>query len=593
MLKKLLAIILCFVFTVYALPQSAENKNQKETQKEKRAELEKESVAFLRETFKDVANLRTPENRISFNAEMAGLMWFHDEKEARSMFENVITDFKQILIEIDAQTNSIKIRPEDTEFFIIPFIPSSDLQAKLMKKLYKAMGVRQQIALAVSEHDPVLAHEFFIETARVITNPDLRKQIDNRDGNFEMKLLQAIAENDPVKGLEAARKSLAKGLNAQHIELLKKLYAKNAEKGAAFGEDIISKLKSESIDKGDTFYYLKMILSAAVENRSALKDKPNQKPMFDDQGLRDVAEMTAQVLLKSGRVLAEPGSDEVVALIKPFLPARAVQIEQKIALEKKKRAAEKANNEDSDEYRILEEIAEEANTASKSRAEKMQEQTKMMQDLQNLGAKKLPEEERQKVIAQARKLIAEIDEPNMKMLALSSLAAQVAKMGDSETANEILREVERFVNPQPKNYMEYMQTWMLATSYSEINPDKAFALLDDTVFRLNDTISAFIKVGEFIDVNGDFIEDGEVQVGSFGSEITNGLLRELGAADVTLKNLANADFAKTKALTNRFDRTEVRILAKMLVLRAVFGKKQLDDSIESQIVVSEIKAKEQ
>src|SRR5688500_10874588 len=173
MLKKLLTIILCFVFTVSALPQKTENKNQKEKQ-EKRAELEKESVAFLRETFKDVATLRTPENRISFNAEMAGLMWFHDEKEARSMFETVITDFKQILIEIDAQTNSIKINPEDAEFFSIPFVPSSNSQAKLMRKLNKAMGVRHQIASAVSEHDPVLAHEFFIETARVITNPDLR-----------------------------------------------------------------------------------------------------------------------------------------------------------------------------------------------------------------------------------------------------------------------------------------------------------------------------------------------------------------------------------------------------------------------------------
>ena len=50
MLKKLSTIILVFIFTISALPQKTENKNQKE----KRAELEKESVAFLRETFGDV-----------------------------------------------------------------------------------------------------------------------------------------------------------------------------------------------------------------------------------------------------------------------------------------------------------------------------------------------------------------------------------------------------------------------------------------------------------------------------------------------------------------------------------------------------------
>ena len=580
MLKKLLSVLLALIFTVNVLPQTTENKNQKE----KRAELEKESVAFLRETFGDVANLRTPENRISFNAEMANLMWFHDEKEARVMFETVITDFKQMLAQIEAQTSSIKINPEDAEMYGVPFFPASNVQAKLTKKLYKAMSVRQQIAAAVSEHDPVLAYGFFIETAQVITNPDLRKQFENRDGGFEMKLLQAIAEKDPVKGLEAARKSLAKGLNAQHFELLKKLYARDAEKGAAFGEEIISQLKSESTDKSDTFYYLKSVLSAGIANRDALKGKPSQKPMFSDQGLRDIAEMTAQFMLKS-KILAEPGSDEIVELIKPFLPGRAIQIEQKIALEKKSKAALNNSDGDSEEQNELPQSSAYI-SAAKSRAAKMEEQTKMMQDLQTLGAKKLPDEERQKVIAQARKMVAEIDDPNMKMLALSSLAAQVGKMGDKETATEIMREAERFVSPQPKNYMEYMQSWMLASSYSEINPDKAFPILEDTVLRLNDTISAFIKVGEFIDVNGDFIEDGEVQVGSFGGEITNSLLRELGATDSTINNLANADFARTKTLTNKFDRTEVRILAKMLVLRAILGKKKSDNLTESQLILN-------
>jgi hypothetical protein len=43
-------------------------------------------------------------------------------------------------------------------------------------------------------------------------------------------------------------------------------------------------------------------------------------------------------------------------------------------------------------------------------------------------------------------------------------------------------------------------------------------------------------------------------------------------AEPTLQNLAKADFAKTRAVVNTFDRPEVRILAKMLVLRAVLAK---------------------
>ncbi|MBA2606284.1 MAG: hypothetical protein H0U96_05385, partial [Acidobacteria bacterium] len=58
------------------------------------AELRKDAVSFLRETTTDVNNMRTLENRISFSAELANLMWFNDEKEARAMFKSVITDFR-------------------------------------------------------------------------------------------------------------------------------------------------------------------------------------------------------------------------------------------------------------------------------------------------------------------------------------------------------------------------------------------------------------------------------------------------------------------------------------------------------------------
>ena len=54
-----------------------------------------------------------------------------------------------------------------------------------------------------------------------------------------------------------------------------------------------------------------------------------------------------------------------------------------------------------------------------------------------------------------------------------------------------------------------------------------------------------------------------------------GMTGELAmAGTATLRTLVKADFAKTKDLTNRFDRPEVRILAKMMVLRAVLSEKK-------------------
>jgi len=59
----------------------------------------------------------------------------------------------------------------------------------------------------------------------------------------------------------------------------------------------------------------------------------------------------------------------------------------------------------------------------------------------------------------------------------------------------------------------------------------------------------------------------------FGGEMIRTITSELGIASGTIRTLVNADFTKTRALTNTFDRTETRVLAKMMVLRVALDKK--------------------
>ncbi len=196
-----------------------------------------------------------------------------------------------------------------------------------------------------------------------------------------------------------------------------------------------------------------------------------------------------------------------------------------------------------------------------------------MEGITGLNSKQLPKEERDKVIAQSRKIISQTPGKDKKIVALSLLAAQVAHAGDKDLAAEIMRDAERLVNPQPKNYQDFLLSLMLAAGYAEADPDKAFPLLETLILRQNELTSATIKLAEFIDVNGEIIDDGEIQIGMFGGDMIRGMTNELGMASSTIRSLAKADFAKTRNLTNTFDRTETRVLAKMLVLRAVLEKK--------------------
>lgn len=202
----------------------------------------------------------------------------------------------------------------------------------------------------------------------------------------------------------------------------------------------------------------------------------------------------------------------------------------------------------------------------------------MMEDVMKVGTKEMSKEDREKVVSQARKILNATPGRDKKIMGLSVLAAQVAKAGDRELAGEIMRDTQNLVNPNPKNYQDFLYSWMLAGGYAEADPQKAFPILEDTIGRANETISAFVKVAEFIDVGEEIIVDNEVQVGAFGGQMIRGLTRELGIANSTINVLARADFQKTKDLTNRFDRPEVRILAKMMLLRAVLREKPKSES---------------
>jgi hypothetical protein len=570
MRQNLLILLLILSFVQISFSQMTETKIETGLS----AELKKQAVEFLRESASEVGNLRTLENRISFSSEMASLMWFHNEKEARQMMNAVVSDFKQLILQYDTQITALGGAASEEDTFASMFGGDQNEKARLTRKLMKAMSVRQQIAMSIAEHDPQLALDFFAGSLQTLANVQTRKRFEEQDAYFEARLLNEIADKNPAKALEAGRKSMAKNLNYSHIELLKKIYAKDADKGADFAAEIAGKLKNKK-DSGEEFYMLGRVLSLGAENLEKAKTD-GKKPMFAEQDLRDLAEIYAQTVLRRP---ATEGYDYLpqINLIEKFAPARAMQIRARFAPKNAGGTGEgegKGTGITTGSTRI--EAMTEAKVAEKN------EQEEMMKSLKNLDGKKLPKEEREKVVGQARKIIASLPNKQAKILALSGLAAQVVKLGDKELAAQIMTDAQSLTNPQPKNYLDFMELWMLSSGLTATDAEKAFPVLEDTIFRLNDTLAAFVKVGEFIDVTGEMIDDGEVQVGTFGGSMIKEVTRGLGQADATLINLARADFARTKNLTNKFDRQEVRILAKMLVLRAVLGDKNKTAAEENQ-----------
>lgn len=525
-------------------------------------EMKKDAIAFLRETSTDVNSLRTLENRISFSAELAGLMWFEDEKEARTMFQTAMSDFRQLFAQYDAQLNASETASGEEQIYS----PVASEAGQLRRKFMKAVAVRQQIATAIAEHDPQLALDFFNETGLLITNPTYKKQIEGQDSYFENRLLLQIAEKDVDTALKYAHKSLEKGFNYETLSLLRKIYEKDADKGISFGEDILARIKSDK-SSPENFYIYNSLLDLGAESFNTAKGQPGKKPMFSEQSMREVADLFArQILARSDD--EGSGFASFLPQIEKYAPSRAAQIRQKFDIKKPRGGG---SVESINAPSPPPPPAPDGNTGTEPPENAMDQLAKLNTQL--------PKEEREKIVASARKTIGGIKDPNQKIMALTALALQISRLGDKELAVEIMDEGRNLVNLQPKNYLDFMKIWMLAGGYAPIDAGKSFTILEDAVFRLNETISAFIKVGEFMDVNGDIIDDGEIQVGSFGGEISRELLRNLGATDTTIRSLAVADFTRTRALANKFDRPEARILAKMLILRGVLGGEKEKEAV--------------
>src|SRR5436190_17353368 len=534
---KLVSLAFLFVFIGSAFGQTP----TPSTPDQDAAKLEKAAVELLRETSVDIGRLRTLEKRISFNSELASLMWFHDENEAKSMYGQVVTDFKQLLSQFDAQMNSVD-DPDDEAmggFF------GNYGKSKVERKFQIAMAVRKQIAMSLAEHAPDLAYNFFYDSLNSITNAKFREQARESDKYFEGELMKRIAEVDAAKAAEYGKESVKGGVESRHIELLKKIYAKDVDKGIEFVAAILSKVKGGK-DSVKGIYVYGELLSFASSNFEESKKQGGKKPVYQYGDVRDIAELLAKVLL-DGDDSDGYASYNYLENIEKYAPTRAAQIRVKF----KKLGM---GNSNSDFLRTVETIetatgnsslaANSNAAATRANEEKLTREKRekdLMEGITGLGKKELSKEERDKVIAQSRKIISQTAGKDKKITALSMLAAQVAHAGDKDLADEIMRDAERLVNPQPKNYKDFLLSWMLAAGYAEANPDKAFPVLESTILRANDTISAFIKVAEFIDVNDEIIEDGEVQVGMFGGEMIRGMTSELGLANTTIRSLAKSD----------------------------------------------------
>ncbi|HXI61857.1 MAG TPA: hypothetical protein VNF70_04070 [Pyrinomonadaceae bacterium] len=599
----LLLLALALFASSSGLAQDDEkDKAQKET--EKRLELERKTLAMLDEVASQAMSLKLPENRSFVLAGAADLLWKHDEKRARNLFWDALNN----LIAANASTADELKEPAAKDTTAKDSTVKHPPSEKVLGRYYVMFSERQEFLRKVAQHDPQLAMDMLRATR--LTVPDYQNAgyhlPDDRD--LEQEIANQTAARDPKRALQLARESLAKGLTFQVYGVLLQLSEQNPEAAQEFAGDLIDKIQSSNLVTDSTASGVAMMMlqftrprPATAENKSVFG--PGRVKLSDDQrrALVDVlADAVDQAPANSNLLMGIMG---VMPDIEELAPDRAAKLKAKLATrpltgeqrqwgqldslfskgttEDLVRAGAKATGDMRNSFFQ----AATSRAVANGKAEALREfiksqvtdesQRNTLNDL--LDAHQMNWSIEHGDLEEAQKLLPTIRLKEKRALAMAEMALLLEKKGKHEEALKLLDEAHGLVKLDLTSQSQSDALLAVLLADAIIDPGRAFATIEPVVDRANDSLAKLILLDKLI--KSGFVKDGEIVLQRPGIISMDFAVFRYGKGVVAL---ANADFNHTKALTDRLQRNELRIMARLLMVQSLLRNVEPTEKINAQ-----------
>jgi hypothetical protein len=147
---------------------------------------------------------------------------------------------------------------------------------------------------------------------------------------------------------------------------------------------------------------------------------------------------------------------------------------------------------------------------------------------------------------------------------MCELALLLKEKGEDEAAASLVDDAATLIKTDIKSETQTNALLMLLSVYALIDPPKALAMAERTIDQANKQISTLMLLDRVIKSGA--IKKGEILLDQAGLLPLNFLVFKYGKG---VAALANADFNRTRALADRFDRIELRLMARLLIIRAI------------------------
>ena len=582
MKKSILALIaaLALLGSAPSFAQEPNDKQQRETKE--RQELEKKTLALLNEVASASWGLKAVENRSFVMAAAADLLWDSDQKRARTLYWDAMNSLNLSSVGRSSTENPSK----------------ADLQ-KLQQEFVIVFELRQTMLRKVARRDAQLALDMLRATRQVqFQKSDGGVQfLDDRE--LEQEIAAEVVARDPAQALQLARESLAKGFSYQLLNLLYLLNRKDREKATQFAGEIIAKLRSANLATDQRASTIATELVESSRNRSSRLvnssaiSGPTPLALTDEQKRELVDSLTNAALTVSANSSLLYEIRQLTAEIDQFFPERRQALEKKLAAFNQTLSKEQRAGDEFDTL-IREGRAEElVRKAASAEAEKNRPVWYGQAVLIAVGngqadsfrefiSREIKDEgERNKVLEfldyqelelavykkradDLQKLLPKLRRKEQRARAMAELAIMLKEKGDDQAATSLLDEAATLIKTNMKDESQATALLALLGAYALVDPPKAFAMAERTIDQANDQLAALLLLDRVF--KSGVLKKGEI------------LLEQSAVLPIdfmvfkyrkSMLALAKADFGRTRALADRFDRNELRVMARLLLVMSL------------------------
>jgi len=540
-------------------------------QREKKESLEKR-MALLEDALKEADALRLIENRAYVYTTAARLLAASDAERSVRLLNQA---YEQIVAAI------FSINRED---------PQAEPS---MTELEQS---RRNIIIQLSDLDPLRALDLLQSFPKMVADGDHQQMSSSPDKEFEALVLSKAARQKPQQVLNLTLQKLANGLTPEAVAIYAALKANDAKLAEQLAQAMASRTANEKADpRLPAAQAALLLLTSLRAGDGAAGHFALDKTLLDESSLKTLTGFVADVLLAQFQMrpdaMAPAELEAYAAAIAPYAAAKAQRLQacaarlreqtqtspfeefySLLAAKSYDRALEAAAGAPDDlRQTAFEQVAFSfIQSGDAARARELLNQRITDSAIRERLERQLTASEAQNAASQGnedavRRLTPQLADGEQRLAALLTLASAAADKGDRERAARILAEARQLPSSKQQQLLDRLAIINIAF---KVNPASGAEMLDAHLDHLNALISAAATLDGYF--AQEFMRDDEFKYLN-GSPLIDVVM----ATVQTIARLAETDWERAIASANRFDRPELRTLAKMKLAELLLNQKPL------------------